>query len=84
MEAETPLRRAAKKVDGSTALARRINRSQSTVSDWMRRGWAAPDACADIAAAVNNEVTEAELLKSAAELKKAARTAAQAQQERAA
>lgn len=77
METENPLHLAAKKASGSTALAKKIGRSQSTVSDWMRRGWAAPDACADIATAVGHEVTETELLKSAAELKKAARAAKQ-------
>ena len=75
--AKTPLQRAADLAGTPTALAKKIGRRQSTVWEWMQRGWPAPDACQAIAEAVDNQVTEDELLKSAAELKKAAREAAQ-------
>jgi hypothetical protein len=77
MDVESPLQKAARIAGTPTALAKKIGRRQSTMWEWMQRGWPAPDACQAIAEAVDNQVTEDELLKSAADMKKAARAAQQ-------
>lgn len=79
MDAKTPFHRVLEIVT-PTALARAIGRSQSTVWEWEQRGWAAPDACSEIAAAIDHKVTTEELLKSAAEMKAAVRAARRAGQ----
>lgn len=59
----TPLAAAIKKSGGQTALAEAIGRSQTTISDWFKRGWPSPEACPAIEAATG--VSAAELLQPA-------------------
>lgn len=70
MTQDTPLARAAEKVGSASALARMINRSQSTMADWMKRGWPSADACRAIAEAVPGVVTIEDLLAPATHRKK--------------
>lgn len=60
MPDQFPIHRAAEIAGNHTELARRIGRAQSTVHRWMKRGWPAPDACADIEKLTG--ITIAELL----------------------
>lgn len=69
MDAKTPLQRAADIVGTPTALAKAIGRRQSTVWEWMKRGWPAPNACQAIEAATHGQVTAAELLQPAMDAK---------------
>lgn len=62
MESVTPLQRAVNEVGNQTLLAKMIGRKQSTVWEWLRRGWPAPDACHAIEAATGGKVKAAELL----------------------
>lgn len=79
MAAKTPLEIAADEFDNPTAFARAIGRRQSSVWDWLRRGWPAPDACEDIERAVKGKVKAVDLLKPAVKAKKRkGRTAQQA------
>lgn len=65
MENLTPLRRAIEIVGTQTALAAKIGRRQSTIHEWVKRGWPAPEACRAIEEATGGQVTAAELLEPA-------------------
>jgi hypothetical protein len=58
----TPLEKAAAIVGNANKLAKAINRKQSTVWGWMKRGWPSPDACRAIEEATGGKVRAAELL----------------------
>lgn len=60
MEAKNPLHRAAEIAGNPNKLAAAIGRRQSTVWEWMKRGWPSPDACPAIEEATG--VSTADLL----------------------
>jgi DNA-binding transcriptional regulator YdaS (Cro superfamily) len=60
-----PLKRAIGIVGTQTALATKIGRRQSTIHEWVKRGWPSPDACHAIEEATDGKVTAAELLEPA-------------------
>lgn len=64
----TPLAEAARRAGNATNLAKKIDRPQQTVSEWMKRGWPAPDACLAIERVTG--VPVADLLKPAKPRKK--------------
>lgn len=57
-----PLHRAARIIGSTNRLAKAINRTQSTVWGWMKRGWPPPEACPAIERATGGEVTAVDLL----------------------
>jgi len=62
MGTQTPIQRAVNHFRTQVGLAEAIGRNQSTVWEWLRRGWPALEACAAIEEATSGKVTAAELI----------------------
>lgn len=61
----TPLAKAVEIVGSTTKLAKVIDRRQSVVWAWVKRGWPSPDACLAIQEATGGKVSAADLLEPA-------------------
>lgn len=74
MEAINPLAKAIQIAGTQEALAKKIGRRQGLISEWLKRGWPAPDAAFSIEKVTG--ITVAELLEPASKKRKPRRKSA--------